>query len=665
MGRRIKILNKKIFPLIITIGLFCMINIAERKSGIIIAQTDTTAPSTTYSLSPASPNGDNGWYVSPVQIQLDATDLETGVKTIYYRVNNGSWKSQNFAGTQNQIANASFELTGSTSTGASGWETTLEDPEAAYSHSLTDSAPGFGDKSVYIEATGGAWHGIHNKNNLITVLPYDNMTASVWLKTENATGGAKFKIYSANYDEGSYIYSLIDESNTLVGTNDWTKVALDFTVSDPNADAVYIDVGIIGPGNLWIDAVSLSTASQNSTATFAVSSDNSNHQVEYYAVDYAGNQENSSCVSPKNNCIEFKIDQTPPGNWSNIGSERRSGNAHQLYVFTDVFDETSGLKTSGGNVNKYQYTTHKFPEFGYYSDLNRCRNRDWESGGWVDLGEGVDSDGDNSAYLETQRTEFCNSNWKVCKDVRFYAEDMAGNSDTKQWCLKGPWVQVVGEGIVRSNNNIDMGGEGNGENTDGLIELGGYAADAFTTTKGWKAANLQKQNTPDYDELINMTTKEKIELAETLSTSSEVFEHSGDFEIDSGNIPGNYSNEVFDQIVFVDGDLLISSNIEIGSNSTALFIVSGDVQIDKDVEYVGIAILADGDLETAYNFDPDTEQVNTLTMQGIFVANTIIFQRTLENNEDNPAEYIIFEPKYALQQKNFFEISSIEWSTKN
>jgi len=52
---------------------------------------DTTPPVTTYSLNPLEPNGENGYYISNVNITLNATDDISGVKEIRYRIEKGSW----------------------------------------------------------------------------------------------------------------------------------------------------------------------------------------------------------------------------------------------------------------------------------------------------------------------------------------------------------------------------------------------------------------------------------------------------------------------------------------------------------------------------------------------------------------------------------------------
>jgi hypothetical protein len=59
---------------------------------------DSTAPVSTATISPATPDGQNGWYKSDVTITLAATDPEghdvtSGVQKIEYQVDGGSWQT--------------------------------------------------------------------------------------------------------------------------------------------------------------------------------------------------------------------------------------------------------------------------------------------------------------------------------------------------------------------------------------------------------------------------------------------------------------------------------------------------------------------------------------------------------------------------------------------
>jgi len=61
---------------------------------------DDTPPVSSYTLNPAAPDGDNGWYVSDVEVTLTAVDPEIGceqpgsdVKEIKYKIGDGSWQT--------------------------------------------------------------------------------------------------------------------------------------------------------------------------------------------------------------------------------------------------------------------------------------------------------------------------------------------------------------------------------------------------------------------------------------------------------------------------------------------------------------------------------------------------------------------------------------------
>jgi hypothetical protein len=62
-------------------------------TGNITSFDDNTPPVTTHSLNPPEPDGENGWYVSNVTITLNATDNESGVDRIEYRIQGGSWQT--------------------------------------------------------------------------------------------------------------------------------------------------------------------------------------------------------------------------------------------------------------------------------------------------------------------------------------------------------------------------------------------------------------------------------------------------------------------------------------------------------------------------------------------------------------------------------------------
>lgn len=55
------------------------------------AEADTAPPTTVALLEPAAPDGAHGWYISPVQVALAATDDSGQVSRTEYRLNGGDW----------------------------------------------------------------------------------------------------------------------------------------------------------------------------------------------------------------------------------------------------------------------------------------------------------------------------------------------------------------------------------------------------------------------------------------------------------------------------------------------------------------------------------------------------------------------------------------------
>ena len=628
---------------------------------------DITPPSTTYVQTPSSPNGDNNWYVTPVQFDLTATDLESGVKEINYRINEGVWQKISFSDTLNLVQNPSFETAGGTTSGLASWDATLIDSQITYSQDITQYAPDFQIASAKIVSTigSGIWQGINNRNYFAVANSYENMTASAWVKTSNVNENAYFKIYAITQDQyGAQTNVLMGQSAFLSGTTNWTKLTLNFNINVANVIGVYMDIGFTGAGTVWADAVSISSAALPTTTSFTVGTDKEDSKVEFYSVDFAGNTETYFCTTPQKNCITFKLDQTPPGNWNNSGAFRGLfGNDHQLYVYTNVQDPVSGISTL---TDKYQYMTDKNPgSFGKFADLLNC-NSAWKPNVWVTLISPPFIPGVESAYLLTQKTEFCNNDWKTCKVVRFYSEDMAGNSTTKDFCINGPWISVAGEGGVRSNTNIDMLSEAAEDNTDGLIEVGGTLIDFFSSSRNWEMKNSPAPTTVNYDDFDNTLTNKVTITNGELNASTGVYKINGNFTIDNQALPTGFSSAVFNQIVFIDGDLTIDAELNLSPSSTLLIIVSGNVNIHKSVDLIDAAIMTDGNFDTAYNVT-EGEANNTLELHGVFSANKFVFKRTLQgtNNSNIPSESFIYEPKYLIQLRDLYGLYSVKWLRTN
>jgi hypothetical protein len=615
-------------------------------------QAGATAPVTTATLDPSTPDGDNSWYVTPVDITLEATDLESGVKEVNYRIDEGSWVQRTYGNTLNLVLNPSFELYGAQPPlNIDDWELANPLDTASFSRTTAESFPGAETRSLEIGSTDPGWHAVNHQEEFSVATPFSNMSASAQIKT-SAAALAYFKVYAVSLDAFSQpVYTQLAQSTTLAGTWGWTQVTSNFVVSIADAIGVYVEIGLEGPGTIWVDAVTLTEALTTASVDFTVASDGE-HTVDYYSVDRMDNTEVTKTVS-------FKIDQTPPSNWHDAGAFRGwFGSSHRLWVYVTVEDATSGLSVF---TDEYQYHVDDHAGFGSHASLLNC-NSDWQPDSWTILITPPFSPGAKSAFLLTPKTDFCNSNWKICKTVRFSVEDMAGNGSMQDFCINGPWIKFRGQGIVGAKTYISMVSEPEDDNTDGLIELGQSTTNFFTSQEDWNIKNYTVNTEYSYDALWDATS-EKTEITDgDLVTESGVFVINGDFEIDNQSTPSQYDNRTFDQIVFVDGDLTISRDIETDETATAFFVVNGNINIAKQVNTVGIALFANGTLDTCYDI-AEGDSTQTLNLNGIFVANKILFKRTLQgtNNNDVPSENFVYEPKYLVGLRGFFKGGSIKW----
>ena len=650
--------NSSLLKIFITLFLFLI------TTGKALA-VDVTPPTTTYTMTPSTPDGNNDWYVSVVNFNLEATDVETGVASINYRIDGGTWIQANFSDTLNQAPNPSFETTGATTTGLESWEVTTANTDANYSQSTTEFAPGYATSSIHIgsSAPAGNFRSVNHYNSFVPATPYQNMTASAWVKTTGVTEQVYFKIYSIAPDgSGGETYTQIAQSSSLSGTNDWTKLSLEYVVSNASATGVYMDIGVVGPGNVWVDAVTMNASINSPNVTFNVGSESANHTVEFYSIDNAGNIETYSCTIPIKNCVTFKIDLNPPGNWYDSGAFRGPGSAdHELFIFTSLTDEISGLSS---NTNRYQYKTELNPTFGRYENLIAC-NTAWIDDDWVDLSSTPINDGDTNGYLQTQRTDLCNSNWKLCKIAKFYAEDMAGHSTTKDFCINGPWISFLQGGLVGTNSNIDMVAEPPDFNTSGVIEIAGTSIEFFTSEFSWEVRNSPIKTFYTYQQYFDATASKTTISDSIIPSTSGLYYINGDFTIDNGALGPQYTgNKIFSQIVFFNGNLTIDTNLGVDDESAVLYIVSGDVLIDENVNTINVGIITDGALETAYNADA-TKPISTLEAKGIYRANDFVFQRTVQgtNNNTTPSEEYTYDPQLLIKLKPYLLNKKVQWKT--
>lgn len=640
------------------------VTLAEETS----CQEDPTPPTTTYELLPSSPNGENGWYNTPVDIKLSASDQDTGIGSIFYKIDNLNWQQVVFnSSATNTLLNPSFEQIGPLSQcGVQFWELSVNDPQVSCQQVTNPVMEGL--NAVQLDASGGTVHGISNKTNFVPATPYQSLSISSWMQVEGQYARARFSVNAVYIDPtGNQNYVQIATSNVLIpqqtldenGQLVWLAngyLDKQVVLNNPTVIGIYIDFQLLGPGKLIVDDAQILDSYKPSETTLTVGSDSEAHTVEYFSTNNDNCPEASSCVN-NINCINFKIDQTPPSNWRNAGAIRGLiGNPYELYVFAEVDDVTSGLSVF---TDKYNIKTEVNPGYGTHQFKLNCQST-WQPDDWDTLITPPFNPGAKTAYLLTPKTSYCNDNWNLCKKTQFYIKDLAGNESKKAFCINGPWIKARGNGIVRANNNIDMLAEGVDDNTDGLIISGGSNIDFFSSSKNWKIFQNLSMEEPDTQKMIsNLSVPTQQITTMPLPNTTGAYTYLSDLTLNAQDIPDSLADDQV-IVVFVNGTLTINSDIDFNSKGSYLFGVKGNVYISKDVSKIEAGIVTNNDIHTAYDVE-EGDATPSLELYGIFTAENFNFQRTLQgtNNTITPSEIFYYEPKFLIHYEDFFLKSSV------
>ncbi len=133
------------------------------------------------------------------------------------------------------------------------------------------------------------------------------------------------------------------------------------------------------------------------------------------------------------------------------------------------------------------------------------------------------------------------------------------------------------------------------------------------------------------------------------------------------NVPANTN-----ALIFIDGTLTIAAEIRVPSSSSLTFIAQNLIQIGKQLagggpsdDVIQATLIAEGDINTAYNRTSPTEIHRQLVVQGSLISlqGTIRLYRNLgdSGNGTTPAELIIINPKQFIFQKSVLSRPKIFW----
>ena len=591
----------------------------------VFAQSDTAPPLTTATLSGTL--GQNGWYISGVNVDLVADDLESGVHSINWKIDDGDWQEEEFLGTLNRVQNPSFEG------GGFFYIDNWDHPDVPFWQSifLRSFEHKFGSRSariIFLNFFSPQYYYWHNEDYYSVTTAGKVYTVNAWIKTEGLDGEGAYVAVWGKSSSGAD--ALLTETEKISGTHNWARISFTFTMPEGFA-GVYLRLGANARwGSVWFDGVSL-YEEEETGVSFAVGT-SGQHTLEYYATDNAGNEE-----TPHPN-LNFKIDTTAPADWKNFTATRTLNN-HTFVCEIDVSDFTSGLNVS---TAFYQYT--------------------WDGGqSWSNwLPAAV-----TGSTITTPDIDFHDSHWEIDKVIRFKISDLAGlEGFSPDQHLFGAWLRTTG-GDVFANGNVVMSASGPDPNAEGAVIAAGSQVDNFSSSHDWLIKSYPPITRLTYSQWRSkFPTTTPLPYGRLPLSSGRYFAGGGDFIVDSQTVPSGpggdlASTQNLAAVVFVGGNLTINVDFETHPSSVLLFIVGGDVRVAKNVEKVGASFLADGNFDTSYDGSPPQKQ---LVVEGLAAAEQFIFRRSLSGNDNltEPAE--VFEyPAEIINLAPYIGEGAISW----
>lgn len=602
-----------------------------------LAQSDITPPYSEVTLSGTL--GLNGWYISPVTVTITSDDLESGVAVINWQIDGGEWQQQSFSGTLNLARNPSFEISG---TPLANWDF-FGTPDALGAQDGTVAK--FEVNSARVSASGG-WGMFSNVSSFIPAAELDNYTASVWIRPTAVSGtGTYFRVFALTPSGPS----LVVESNKILGTSDFVRLGQSFT-TPLGTTGIYLELRLDGAGTVNFDGVSVNESLSDTWVSFVVGSQG-NHTVLYYARDNAGNQEPTKSIG-------FKIDVVPPRPWFNFeitqeGIGPPAPNDHTFILKVKVRE-----LVSGGDVStaEFQYFVKAEPTWGYHTDLENCATP-WIANGWYSASTIPPTDGPATFQLITPPVDFCDSNWAAVKYIRFRFCDLAGNcSQSIDYSINGGWMDLR-NGDLYAAANINMPAN---SSVDGAVISSGLVQN-FSSDKDWVLENYPVIEKPTYAQWYGKFPTTTPLPGGRLPLVSGRYLVSGNFVIDNPTIPSGYSNQAgIAAVIFVNGDLIVNTDLTTHPTTTLLFIVSGDLLIHRNVRRLDASLHGDGEFGDNYSGgNADRE----LLVNGAVIAEYFTLARSLPGGQNmtDPAEIFNIPPYAYIALSPWFGESAVLW----
>lgn len=598
-----------------------------------VLAADTMPPSTDLILSGVK--GNDNWYITSVDVNLRAFDLESSPASTTYQINSDPAQVEDFTTVDNAIINPSFE--DGWVAGINNWQPYPSPDPNLYQASVSK----LDFRSAAIQNSGNNYHYWTNYDNYVPVVAGRSYTVSAWMRAFNVqtAPGGWFEAWVRD-TSGVQSDTKLAESMRVTGELDWTLESINFTIP-AGYDGVYLKMGAQSgdSGIVWYDGVSMYTGAGAVTQFTMVQ--NGQNTLQYYSTDNQGNVEPIQVESP------IKIDTAEPQDWNNFHWQE-SGNDHTYIAWVDVRDIASGVVPASA-------------QFRWYDDANCNCWSAWlpvESVTRTDNGGPVPIGYTGYVTLQTPATDMGNSSIHTKPEMQFKINDVATSLATSPtYSLFGPWLKVTSNGDIYARGGI--GGLGvlpAGEYTTHGVIAAGSSINNVQTFYNWLVSPYQHASptSPMLSDLVPRYDKIRSKAvnlpANKLPSVAGVYSYPGNYTIDQNSITSAFTSSVFSAIIIIEGNLNINRNFNLNSGTAVAFLVTGNIIYSKDVTQSSGVFIAAGNINTNGSIDADSKD-STLTHKGSFVAgNNLIFGRDLGKNKNDadPAEIIEFPISYLV-----------------
>lgn len=591
---------------------------------------DTTPPTTSVSLSGTV--GANGWYISTVNVNLRASDTDSGPASTTYQLDSDTPITTTFSGGSNSILNPSFE-DGSGFT-LTNWDKVTADPSLLYQSNLPSK---FGQGSATVRGPSASYQYWTNVNYAVPVSVGQTYTVSVWVNTLGLDDGqgAWMEVWAAD-NSGANSDQMLKDSFKVVGTWDWQLLSEQATVP-AGYDHIYLKLGSQAndSGQAFFDGATMSTGTDGVTQFSYIQ--NGIHSMAFYSKDNDGNTEATQTVSP------IKIDTVKPQDWSNF-NYLNTGNDHEFTMWVDVRDVTSGINPATAQFQTFDKDgCDCWSAWMNVASVNRKDNGQPATDGYTGY-----------VTLTTPSYDYGNSSGSTSPQVQFRIDDMAASAGISPiYALFGPWTQFLGGGDIYSGGGIKISGTTpSGQySADGVIATAGDTISGLISLKQWYAKPYPIPSAPISGLQTYISNFDQLQAnaqsfpGGRLPSSTGIYKFNGKYTIDSNTLNAGFQGAVYNAVLIINGDLAINQNYQLNASTGVIFLVTGKVIYSGSVtQSSGILVAADT-IATGGSSTQLVHKGSLISLSG-FTLGRDLGRKGNPNNTTTPAEKIIFQPQY-------------------